>query len=54
MKSIVMDLLISQNNVSMTFFTERCAQNIFFIGESVCFNFMDYPFDTGSSWKIHV
>ena len=33
--------------VSITFFTDCCAQNFFFIGESACFHSMNSLFDSG-------
>ena len=35
-----------QKSFNMTFFTDRCTQDIFFAGESVCFHSMDYHFES--------
>ena len=47
-KSIEMDPFMSQKIISMTFFDDFCAWNIFFIVESVCFYSMDYLFNSSS------
>ena len=43
-----MSPVMSQNTISMTFFTDNYALNFFFTEESVCFHSMDCLFDSGS------
>ena len=47
-KSLMIDPFIYQKTVSMTFFTDCCTWNLFFVGELVRFYFMDYLFLSGS------
>ena len=39
---------MTYKTINMTFFTDRYALNLFFSGESVCFFYMEYIFDSNS------